>query len=127
MSLKSTVKDNDKLEVEIPPTRHDVIHRCDIYEDIAIAYGYNEIKKTIPYMSTIAGEVNMKCTEFCLGCNFSCNINAIRHIDTRLIYLFERQVPLNKLTDHIRVELAQAGFTEALTFSLVCVKKFIVY
>lgn len=82
MSLKSKVK-NDKLVVEIPPTRHDVIHSCDIYEDIAIAYGYNEIKKTIPQMSTIAAEF-----------------------------------PLNKLTDQIRIELAQAGFTEALTFSL---------
>ncbi|KMQ89405.1 putative phenylalanine--trna ligase beta subunit-like protein [Lasius niger] len=55
MSLKSKVK-NDKLVVEIPPTRHDVIHPCDIYEDIAIAYGYNEIKKTIPHLSTIAAE-----------------------------------------------------------------------
>ncbi|CAL1677540.1 unnamed protein product [Lasius platythorax] len=82
MSLKSKVK-NDKLVVEIPPTRHDVIHPCDIYEDIAIAYGYNEIKKTIPHLSTIAAEF-----------------------------------PLNKLTDQIRIELAQAGFTEALTFSL---------
>lgn len=36
MSLKSKVKNNDKLVVEIPPTRHDVIHPCDIYEDIAI-------------------------------------------------------------------------------------------
>lgn len=58
MSLKSKVK-NDKLVVEIPPTRHDVIHPCDIYEDIAIAYGYNEIKKTIPHLSTIAAEVNL--------------------------------------------------------------------
>lgn len=61
MSLKSKVKDNDKLVVEIPPTRHDVIHPCDIYEDIAIAYGYNEIEKTIPHMSTIAAEVNLRC------------------------------------------------------------------
>ncbi|XP_014468501.1 PREDICTED: phenylalanine--tRNA ligase beta subunit [Dinoponera quadriceps] len=83
MSLKSAIKDNGKLKVEIPPTRHDVIHHCDIYEDIAIAYGYNEIQKTIPHMSTIAAEF-----------------------------------PLNKLTDQIRLELAQAGFTEALTFSL---------
>lgn len=59
MSLKSKVKDNDKLVVEIPPTRHDVIHPCDIYEDIAIAYGYNKIEKTIPHMSTIAAEVNL--------------------------------------------------------------------
>ncbi|EFN85934.1 phenylalanine--tRNA ligase beta subunit [Harpegnathos saltator] len=83
MSLKSTVKDHCKLDVEIPPTRHDVIHHCDIYEDIAIAYGYNEIEKTVPHMSTIAAEL-----------------------------------PLNKLTDQMRIELAQAGFTEALTFSL---------
>lgn len=27
------------LKVKIPPTRHDVIHACDIYEDVAIAYG----------------------------------------------------------------------------------------
>jgi phenylalanyl-tRNA synthetase beta chain len=60
MSLKSKVKDNDKLEVEVPPTRHDVIHPCDIYEDIAIAYGYNNIKRTVPYMSTIAAEVNLR-------------------------------------------------------------------
>jgi len=59
MSLKSEVKDKNTLMVEIPPTRHDVIHPCDIYEDIAIAYGYNEIEKTIPYMSTIAAEVNI--------------------------------------------------------------------
>jgi phenylalanyl-tRNA synthetase beta chain len=57
MSLRSNVKNNDKLIVEIPPTRHDVIHACDIYEDIAVAYGYNEIEKTTPYISTIATEV----------------------------------------------------------------------
>lgn len=37
----------------------------------------------------------------------------------------EFQFPLNKLTDQIRIELAEAGFTEALTFSLVYKKKFI--
>ncbi|XP_034187611.2 phenylalanine--tRNA ligase beta subunit isoform X1 [Osmia lignaria lignaria] len=83
MSLKTFVKRNNKLDVEVPPTRHDVIHACDIYEDIAIAYGYNNIKKTIPYLSTIAEEF-----------------------------------PLNKLSDQLRIELACAGFTEALTFSL---------
>lgn len=29
------------------------------------------------------------------------------------------EFPLNKLTDQIRMELAEAGFTEALTFSLM--------
>lgn len=31
-----------------------------------------------------------------------------------------RQYPLNKLTDQLREQIAQAGFTEALTFALVC-------
>ncbi len=35
------------VEVTIPPTRHDVLHPCDIYEDVAIAHGYNNITKVI--------------------------------------------------------------------------------
>lgn len=31
-----------------------------------------------------------------------------------------RQYPLNKLTEQLREQVAQAGFTEALTFALVC-------
>uniref|UniRef100_A0A6M2DSC9 Phenylalanine--tRNA ligase beta subunit n=1 Tax=Xenopsylla cheopis TaxID=163159 RepID=A0A6M2DSC9_XENCH len=42
------------LKVKIPPTRHDVIHACDIYEDVAIAYGYNNIKKSLPRAACIA-------------------------------------------------------------------------
>ncbi|XP_015589636.1 phenylalanine--tRNA ligase beta subunit [Cephus cinctus] len=83
MCLKTEVKGQDRLLVQVPPTRHDVIHACDIYEDIAIAYGYNKIEKTVPRTPTIAEEC-----------------------------------PLNKLSDQLREELAHAGFTEALTFSL---------
>lgn len=35
MALKSKIQKNGKLEVEIPPTRHDVIHACDVYEDVS--------------------------------------------------------------------------------------------
>uniref|UniRef100_A0A1B0D5Q6 Phenylalanine--tRNA ligase beta subunit n=1 Tax=Phlebotomus papatasi TaxID=29031 RepID=A0A1B0D5Q6_PHLPP len=84
MYLNTTVgQDGDELVVEIPPTRHDIIHACDIYEDVAIAYGYNNIRKSMP---------------------------ATTHIG--------RQYPLNKLTEQLREQVAQAGFTEALTFSL---------
>ena len=31
------------------------------------------------------------------------------------------QLPVNKLTDQLRTGVAQAGFTEALTFALVCI------
>uniref|UniRef100_A0A6B2ECL9 Phenylalanine--tRNA ligase beta subunit n=1 Tax=Phlebotomus kandelakii TaxID=1109342 RepID=A0A6B2ECL9_9DIPT len=82
MYLNTTV-DGDELTLEIPPTRHDIIHACDIYEDVAIAYGYNNIRKSLP---------------------------ATTHIG--------KQYPLNKLTEQLREQVAQAGFTEALTFSL---------
>ena len=39
---------------KIPPTRHDVIHACDIIEDVAIAYGYNNVDRTPPTTSCIA-------------------------------------------------------------------------
>ena len=48
MCLKSVVTSNGtSVEVEVPPTRHDVIHACDIVEDVAIAYGYNNVHRTI--------------------------------------------------------------------------------
>ncbi|XP_017036375.1 phenylalanine--tRNA ligase beta subunit [Drosophila kikkawai] len=83
MYLEARVDGGDSLVVKIPPTRHDVIHACDIYEDVAIAYGYNNIKKSLPAFMQIA-----------------------------------KQFPLNKLTEQLREQVAQAGFTEALTFTL---------
>uniref|UniRef100_UPI0037E8DAFC phenylalanine--tRNA ligase beta subunit n=1 Tax=Semicossyphus pulcher TaxID=241346 RepID=UPI0037E8DAFC len=73
----------DEIEVEIPPTRSDVIHACDIMEDAAMAYGFNNIPRTTPRTYTVAN-----------------------------------QFPLNKLTELLRVDLAAAGFTEALNFAL---------
>jgi len=83
MCLESKVTSGDSIEVTIPPTRQDVLHPCDIYEDVAISHGYNNIVKTIPKTLTVA-----------------------------------QQLPVNKLTDQLREAVAQAGFTEALTFSL---------
>nr|XP_027091862.1 phenylalanine--tRNA ligase beta subunit, cytoplasmic-like isoform X2 [Coffea arabica]XP_027094136.1 phenylalanine--tRNA ligase beta subunit, cytoplasmic-like isoform X2 [Coffea arabica] len=34
--------------VSVPPTRSDILHPCDVAEDVAIAYGYNEVPKTKP-------------------------------------------------------------------------------
>ena len=44
------------LEVTVPPTRSDILHAVDIAEDIAVAYGYNNIVKTIPKTCTVGGE-----------------------------------------------------------------------
>lgn len=75
--------DSSTLHIQVPPTRHDVIHACDVIEDVAIAYGYNNIEKRIPDTNTV-GE----------------------------------QYGINKLTDLLRIDMAAAGFTEALTFAL---------
>lgn len=83
MLLKASKINDNEVSVEIPPTRHDVIHTTDIIEDVAIAYGYNKIEQTIPNINTVGG-----------------------------------MYPLNKMTELLRIELAQSGFTEGLTFTL---------
>ncbi|KAK6177678.1 hypothetical protein SNE40_015732 [Patella caerulea] len=50
------LKDGKNLKVEIPPTRADILHACDIMEDVAIGYGFNNIKKTIPDTNCIANQ-----------------------------------------------------------------------
>ena len=53
----STKVSEDNLTVTIPPTRADVLHPADIYEDVAIAHGYNNIVKTIPQTLTVAKQL----------------------------------------------------------------------
>ncbi|QDZ18938.1 beta subunit of phenylalanine--tRNA ligase [Chloropicon primus] len=44
------------LLVKVPPTRSDILHACDIYEDVAIAWGYNNIVKEVPQCMTMGKE-----------------------------------------------------------------------
>uniref|UniRef100_A0A673Z6C8 Phenylalanine--tRNA ligase beta subunit n=1 Tax=Salmo trutta TaxID=8032 RepID=A0A673Z6C8_SALTR len=58
MCLRSEVtSDGKQIEVEIPPTRSDVIHACDIMEDAAMAYGFNNIPRTTPRTYTVANQL----------------------------------------------------------------------
>lgn len=56
MSMLATVNPADKNEiiVEVPPTRSDILHACDIMEDVAIAYGYDNLPKRVPNVNTVA-------------------------------------------------------------------------
>ena len=36
--------ENEKIVSSIPPTRHDILHPCDIMEDVAVAYDFNKVK-----------------------------------------------------------------------------------
>lgn len=38
-------KSETSFTISVPPTRSDILHPCDVAEDVAIAYGYNEIPK----------------------------------------------------------------------------------
>lgn len=57
MCYKATPSSKDKniVDVLIPPTRADVLHQCDIMEDLAISYGFNKLPRMSPNKSaTIA-------------------------------------------------------------------------
>ncbi len=76
MCLRSEVcEDGENVRIEVPPTRAgvlsprtkcnvnvvvlctDILHPCDIIEDVAIAFGFNNIKMTFPNTNCIAHEV----------------------------------------------------------------------
>jgi len=46
----------EKLKVQIPAYRTDILHPFDLVEEVAIAYGYNNFKPEIPQISTIGEE-----------------------------------------------------------------------
>ena len=50
----STSEKDDVVDVNIPPTRPDIMHECDLMEDAAIAYGFNNLPDTFPPTSTVA-------------------------------------------------------------------------
>ncbi len=49
-------KDPDMLDVQIPPTRADVLHQADIMEDVGIAYGFNKLPRAFPKVSGTIGQ-----------------------------------------------------------------------
>ncbi|KAF6745282.1 phenylalanyl-tRNA synthetase subunit beta [Ephemerocybe angulata] len=55
MSLEASVNpgNSDEITVSIPPTRPDIFHECDIMEDAAIAYGFNNLPDKFPATSTV--------------------------------------------------------------------------
>ena len=56
MSLfaQPSTTNEDQLAVSVPPTRSDILHECDIMEDAAIAYGFNNLPQNLPSTNTVA-------------------------------------------------------------------------
>lgn len=83
-NAKPSASSPDLIDVDIPPTRADVLHQADIMEDVAIAYGFNNLPRSFPSKSgTIA-----------------------------------QPLPINKLSDIVRMEAAMAGWSEVLPLIL---------
>ena len=72
------------IDVSIPITRPDVLHQCDIMEDVAIAYGFNKLDRPLPTQSSTIAQ----------------------------------PLPINKLSDIIRIETAMAGWAEIMSLIL---------
>ena len=53
MRFGTELIDDDKVSVKIPCYRADIMHDCDVYEDVAIAYGYDRIETTFPPICTV--------------------------------------------------------------------------
>lgn len=57
-----------KLSVRVPPTRSDVLHACDVVEDVAIAHGFNNVPQRIPSAYTAGKELPLnQLTELLRG------------------------------------------------------------
>ena len=57
LRVKDTIENQTKLIIEAPPARSDILHACDIAEDIGIAFGYNNIPKVFPKTNTIGKQI----------------------------------------------------------------------
>ena len=49
----SFIESENIIRVNVPPTRSDVLHAVDVIEDVAIAYGYNNIVQQVPKTNTV--------------------------------------------------------------------------
>lgn len=54
----------NKMKIEFSPTRSDILHPCDLVEDIGIGFGYNNIARVFPETNTVgAFQPNNKFTD----------------------------------------------------------------
>lgn len=84
--LEGEAIDAQSYKVLVPFWRADILHACDIIQDISICYGYKNIKPKLPKSATCGARVH-----------------------------------LNKFSDFLRQEMAQAQHNEVLNFALCSV------
>lgn len=95
--------------------------RCDIWEDAAISYGYNKIAKQAPKVRLVLKihVVVSASSSLTTGLDDISPPPPLPLPPPLQVVTQGKQLPINKLTDQLRREVAAAGFNEALTFALV--------
>jgi len=53
MGVAAEKTDEDTVLVTVPPTRYDILHACDVAEDLAVAYGFDKLVKDAPLPPTL--------------------------------------------------------------------------
>lgn len=52
----SHVAERGVISVEVPVTRSDILHACDVMEDVAIAYSMNKIPRVLPFVDSVGSQ-----------------------------------------------------------------------
>ena len=91
-------KSKDKIVVEIPPYRADILHPIDLVEDVSISYGFENFIPEIPKIATIGQENSIevfirKIEEVMVGFNF---------IEVKNYILSNEDVLITKMLDNKR-------------------------
>jgi len=50
-AARPSKSDPNLIDVDVPPTRADILHQADIMEDVCIAYGFNKLPRAFPKVS----------------------------------------------------------------------------
>lgn len=94
--------DYNKGQVSIPAWRSDIIHEVDVIEDIAIAYGYENLQPEIPKVATIGEESK----ESKIGRKIAEIIAGLDYLETSSYHLIkDDEVLKGKLKETDKIEL----------------------
>jgi len=106
--------DYKKGVVSVPAYRTDVLHEVDLIEDVAIAYGYENIIPEIPSISTIGEEnphetIKRKISEILAGLNMLEISNY--HLTNKDGQFRKMGIPKKQQKDFIEVEESKTDYT----------------
>ncbi len=57
MRMDASKKDENAIEISVPPFRSHILHEIDLVEDISVAFGYNKFEPALPRVTTIGKEL----------------------------------------------------------------------